>query len=343
MNQLVKKITVILSVFVLALQFSAFRVSAEPDLDDIKTMVGGNPVTSEAVMVIDFATGLTVYEFNADELRVPASMTKMIAVYVVFDAIRDGIVDFDSKIEINSPATSAFSYVRAFTNVQLPLGSAYTVRELLDIVIVCSAGAATIALGEGIFGSEEILISKMNEKIKELGIAGGFYDSWGGSPNNRISARGMAEFTRAFIKEYPDILELTSQRIVTFDEKDYRSTNPLLRSYDGMDGFKTGFTRPAGWCFTGTAERDGLRIITVTMGSEQGYRFPDTVILMDHGFEFYNITIAGHFRSSILDSLEIFNTPGTPLVPIIMYNIDEAEHINIRDLAIILNETVTHD
>jgi len=343
MNKLFKSLIIILSVFVLFLQFSTFRVNAEPEDDDVKTLVGGNPVTSEAVIIIDFATGLVVYEFNADELRVPASMTKMVAAYVIFDAIKDGIAGFDSEIKVDSPSTSAFSYVRAFTNVQMPLGSVYTVRELLDVVIVCSAGAATIALGEGIFGSEEALISKMNEKLQQLEIAGEFFDSWGGSPNNRISARGMAVLARSFIKEHPEILEITSQRVVTFDEKDYRSTNPLLASYEGVDGFKTGFTRPAGWCFTATAEIEGRRIITVTMGSAQGYRFPDTVILLDHGFAYYNIAIAGHFRNTILHSLEILSTPGTKLVPIIMYNIEEAKHINILDLALILNETEMND
>ena len=324
-------------------QLTAFSVSAEPEADEIKTFVGNEPVTSEAAIIIDFATGVVVYEHNADELRVPASMTKMIAAYVVFDAIDNGIVDFDTEIAVSSPATSAFSYNRAFTNVPMPLGSVYTVRELLNVVIVNSAGAATIALGEGIFGSEEALIQKMNEKLQELDIAGEFFDSWGGSPQNRISSRGMAKLTRAFIKDYPDILELTSQRIVSFENRNYRSTNPLLTSYEGVDGFKTGYTRPAGWCFTGTAEIDGRRIITVTMGSVQGYRFPDTVILLDFGFTYYNISIANHFRSSVLYSLEALNTPGTPLVPIKMYNIDEAKYMNILDLALILNETERKD
>ena len=138
------------------------------------------------------------------------------------------------------------------------------------------------------------------------------------------------------------ILEITSQKSVFFDEVEYRNTNPLLVSYDGVDGFKTGYTRPAGWCFTGTAEIDELRIITVTMGSQEGYRFTDSVILLDHGFTYYNITIAGHFKSSIFMVADAQIKRGTPLVPIKMYNIDEAKYIEIRELAIILNETEIH-
>jgi len=291
---------------------------------------GGNPITSEAAIVIDFDTGLVIFEHNADEQRVPASMAKMVAVYVVLDAIRDGYVSLDTIIYISDSA-SDFSYVRAYSNVPMPKESSYTIRRLLDVVIVRSASASTIALGEGIFGSEEALVAKMNEKAQQLGIEAVFYDSWGGSPRNRISARGMAELTRSMIKEYPEVLAVTSKRSVFFDGIFYRSTNPLISDYEGVDGFKTGFTNPAGWCFTGTAIQGGRRIISVTMGSVQGYRFTDSVILLDHGFSNYSSVIAGHFRSSLQSS-------DIALVPIMMFNIEEAKYLDLRDLAIMLNE-----
>ncbi|MCL2819888.1 MAG: D-alanyl-D-alanine carboxypeptidase [Oscillospiraceae bacterium] len=341
----IKSLTVILVILLLS-NVTAMKISASPDdlnSDEYEVLLDGIPITSQAAVIIDFATGLVVYEFNASEQRVPASMTKMAAAYVVFDAIRDGFAGFDTMLEITEEA-SRFSYVRAYSNVPMPMGSSYTVRELLDVVIVRSASAATISLGEGLFGSEEALVDKMNEKAEQLGIAALFHDSWGGSPDNRISASGMAELTRSFIKEHPEILEITSQKSVLFDEREYASTNPLLSTYDGVDGFKTGYTRPAGWCFTSTAEINGRRLITVTMGSVQGSRFPDTVVLLDYGFSYYNITIAGHFRNSIINSLDIFHTSGTPLVPISLYkNIYEAQYIDIRDLAVILNETERND
>ena len=344
MNKKIKKTILIISVFLLLSQAVVFKISANPvDFPDDENIIylEGYPITSQAAIVIDFATGLVIFEHNKDELRVPASMTKMIAVYVVFDAVRDGLIDFDTEIEITE-SSSLFSYVRAFSNVPMPRDSIYTLRELLDVVIVRSASAATISLGEGIFGSEQALVAKMNEKVNQLGITAEFHDSWGGSPNNRISASGMAELTRAFIKEYPEILEITSQKSVFFDEIEYRSTNPLLVDYDGVDGFKTGYTRPAGWCFTSTAMQEGRRIITVTMGSEQGFRFADSVILLDYGYSYYNITLAGHFRDSI-HFLDVFKTNAAPLVPISMFNIYEAKYMDIRDLAIILNETEKRD
>jgi len=298
--------------------------------------VGDYTITSEAAIIMDFDTGLVIYEFNADELRVPASMVKMVAVHVVFDAIRDGLITFDTVVEI-SESTSEFSFNRGFSNVPLHLDSTYTIRELLDVVIVRSASAATIALGEALFGSEEGLIDYMNQKAVELGIEAEFHDSWGGSPDNRISARGMAEMTRALIMEFPEVLEFTSQTSVIFEEIEYNNTNPLLIDYYGLDGFKTGFTNPAGWCFSGTAERDSRRIITITMGSERGYRFPDTIILLDYGFYNYGLAFANHFRNEI-SSVNSAQNARTALMPIQLFDTEMAQKLDIRDIAIFLNE-----
>jgi len=315
-------------------------VADEPDEEDIEVILSGSPITSKAAIVMDFTTGLVIFEHNADELRVPASMAKMVAVHVILDAIRAGYISFEAYVQ-PSAAVSAFSFDRYWSNVPMPANSYFTIRELLDAVIVRSACAATVALGESIFGSEEVLVSKMNEKVAQLGIEAYFYDSWGGSPDNRVSARGMAELTRALIREHPDVLNITSQQTITFNEVEYRSTNPLLTDYKGVDGLKTGYTNPAGWCFTGTALVDGRRLITVTMGSVQGFRFPDSVVLLDHGFANYDKTIADHFRSSLNPSdlnLEI----KSPLIPIKMFKIEVSQYFDLRYLALILNVYNTH-
>jgi len=306
-----------------------FTVDLSERDDDI------NHITSKAAIVIDYATGFVIYELNADELRVPASMTKVIAAYVVLDAVRDGIVDMDTGL-MTSDSTSAFSYVRAYTNVPMPPESSYTVRELLEAVIIRSACAATIALGEGIFGSDEALIAKMNEKTAQLGIDAVFHDSWGGSPHNRISARGMAEITMSLIRDYPEILDITSKNSIYFNEVRYNSTNILLGDYEGIDGIKTGFTNPAGWCFTGTAIREERRIISVTMGSVQGYRFPDSVVLLDYGFNNFGPVLANHFKAAMQQLLPQYRS--SSLMPAMIYsNVDEARSLGMRELAVILN------
>ena len=303
----------------------------------IAAFVGNDEISSEAAIIIDSDTGLVIYEYNADEMRVPASMTKMIAVLVIFEAIRDNIVSLDT-IVYTSEEISLFSYMRDYSNVPMPLNSSYTVSELLDVIIVRSACAATVALGEAVFGSEEATVARMNEKLEQLGISGVFYDCWGRSPDNRISARGMAAVARAIIKEYPEVLGISSKASVIFDGVSYNSTNFLVGTYEGVDGLKTGFTNPAGWCFTGTAVQNGRRIITVTMGSSGGKRFVDSRILLDFGFNNVNPVIANHFRSSIRPE-GTRQMSDSALVPTILYNIEEAKYFEMRSLALILNES----
>jgi len=301
-----------------------------------EAVIGDDTITSKAAIVMDYETGIVIFEYNADEQRVPASMVKMVAAHVVFDAVRDGIISLDTMVEI-SESTSEFSLNRRYSNVPLSYESTYSVSSLLDVVIVRSAGAATIALGEAIFGSEEAFVEQMNLKAEELNIPATFHDSWGGSPDNRISARGMAEMTRALITEHPEILYFTSQVNVSFNEIEYTNTNQLLADVYGVDGFKTGFTTPAGWCFSGTAVRYGRRIITITMGSEQGYRFSDSITLLYYGFENFEVGVANHFRRAARPPAHE-HVVHTGLVPIQMYNIDTAQYFDILDLAILLNE-----
>jgi len=300
-------------------------------------LIGNEEISSKAAIVIDFDSGLVIYEYNADAPRVPASMTKLISSYIVFDAIRDGVVSFDT-IVATTEEISRFSYMRDFSNIPMPLGSSYTVAQLLDAIIVRSACAATVALAEAVFGSEAAAVAKMNEKMGELNVDAVFYDTWGRSPDNMISARGMATVARAIIKEYPEVLSITSKPAIMFDGISYNNTNFLLRDYEGVDGLKTGFTNPAGWCFTGTGVQGGRRIISVTMGSSEGLRFVDSGILLDYGFSNVGPVIANHFRDSIRPEIA-HAAANSALVPIILYKIEEAQYFELHDLAIILNES----
>ena len=273
----VNKLTAILLVFAIIFAFSA------PIYAQASTVA--NPqISSPGAVVIDFETGTPLFERNARTQRVPASMIKMIAVYVVFDAIRDGHTTMDTRIRI-SPHVRALSVHPGWSNVPLVEGETYTVRELLEIVIVRSANGATAALGEGIFGSDAALVAQMNAKASELNIRAHFADSFGISPQNRISPLALAWFMQSLIVDHPQVLEFTSMRDVTFrDREPLNNTNHLLTRFEGADGLKTGFTSAAGFCLIGTAERDGRRLITVTMGNTSETRFPDTETLLEWGF-----------------------------------------------------------
>jgi D-alanyl-D-alanine carboxypeptidase len=210
-------------------------------------------------------------------------MIKMVAAHVVYDAIKAGDVRMGSTTRISAEA-SAFSFDRQYSNIRMAAGASVTIRQLLEFIIVRSACAATVALGEAVFGSEGAMVRRMNEKAAQLGVDAVFHDSWGGSPDNSITPLGMAQMTRALIEDHPEVLDIATMRSVTYQGTVYNNTNQMLGEYRGLDGLKTGFTTPAGYCFIGTAQRDGRRVIVVTMGSTLPLRFSDTRILLDYGF-----------------------------------------------------------
>jgi D-alanyl-D-alanine carboxypeptidase len=296
--------------------------------------VDGRTITSKGACVIDFDTGIVLFGHEENTLMVPASMIKLLAAYVVYDAIEAGEIGLDTVTQI-SKNVSDLSYNWMYSNVPLPLGASVTIRDLLDLVIVYSASAATVALAEAVCGNERAFVARMNEKLVSLDISAIIYDSFGISADNRISPKGMAELTRQLIMDYPEILQIASKRTVTFRGLQYSNTNLLLGNYSGLDGIKTGFTNAAGYCFVGTAHRDSRRIIAVSMGSTESSRFPDTRVLLDFGFSIANSIISElnalpSAANLILDTTE---------VPLYAYLIAGSHYFRLRDIAILLNST----
>jgi D-alanyl-D-alanine carboxypeptidase (penicillin-binding protein 5/6) len=295
-------------------------------------------ISARGAVVIDFETGIALFGVNEAVQRVPASMVKMVAVHVIYDAIRDGRVTFDTRISIR-PETSLFSRDMTWSNVPLDEDETYSVRELLEVVIVRSACAATVALGEGIFGSERAFVQQMNAKARELNIRATFADSWGGSPDNRISPLAMAWMASALIRDYPEVLEITSMPTVSFrGSTPLLNSNHLLTRYPGADGMKTGFTSAAGRCLIGTAVRNGRRLITVTMGNSMETRYPDTETLLDFGFANAERIIAERLGGTVSPSAANLEVNGVSR-PLSAYNIGGYHYFKLRDVAYLLNGT----
>ena len=290
--------------------------------------IGDYELSSQGAIVMDVGTGEVLFEHNADVRRVPASMMKLLAIYVVYDALKSGKAKLSDAIVINT-AISDFSYDRTWSNVPLPVGMSVTIGELMEVVLVRSACAATVAMAEAVFGSEAAIISKMQSKATALGIKATIKDCWGGSPDNSISPRGFAVMTRGLLLDYPQILEITSKKSVTFKGVSYNTSNLLLGEYQGLDGLKTGFTNPAGYCFTGTAIRDGHRLIAITMGSSLSSRYPDVRAMLNYGFSLYEkaqISTA----NLVIDGVS---------VPLTAYLINDYHYFKLRDVAFLLNNT----
>lgn len=276
-----------------------FSVQAEETLD----------VKAESAILVDANTGKILFAKNPDEPLPPASMTKMMTEYLVWDAIDSGKITWETTTQISDYPYS-ISADATFSGVGLTQNKDYTVRQLYEAMAINSDNATTIALSELIAGSEGEFVKLMNEKAEELGLPDyTFVNSTGLSntdlgdnypkgtqpdANNLLSARTAAMLAYRLVNDYPEALKISSVPETEFEEQTIRNWNYMLPHdatflkqyyYEGVDGLKTGFTDLAGYSFTGTAERNGQRLISVVMktASEEA-RFEETAKLFDYGF-----------------------------------------------------------
>ncbi|PIC78649.1 D-alanyl-D-alanine carboxypeptidase [Sporosarcina sp. P18a] len=296
-------------------------VAAEESESSLDIRVNG-------AILIDADSGKVLYEENADKPLGIASMTKMMTEYLMFEALDDGTITWDQEYQVTE-YTYKISQDRRLSNVPLRRDGSYTIRELYEAVAIYSANAATIAIAESIAGSEEEFVNLMNEKAEELGLTdykfvnstglnnsdlqGMHPSAFGEKDENVMPARSVAKLAYHLLKEYPEVLDTTKIAKKTFregtdDAIDMVNWNfmlpGLVYEYDGIDGLKTGTTEFAGHCFTGTAVRDGRRVIAVVMNAvdDKGVgsyeaRFDATRKLFDYGFKEFSETEllkAGH-------------------------------------------------
>ena len=276
-------------------------------------------IESDAAILVEAKTGKILYQKNIDAVLGIASMTKMMTEYLLLEAIKEKRVKWDQEYTV-SDYVYKISQNRKLSNVPLRKDGKYTVRELYEAMAIYSANGATVAIAEIVAGSEENFVKMMNEKAAELGLKDyKFVNATGlnnrdlqglhpaGSDENAenvMSARAVATLAYHLLNEYPEILETASIPKKTFregtdDEIKMDNWNwmlpGLVYSYEGVDGIKTGYTEFAGYCFTGTAERNGIRFITVVMNAKtdgQGTykaRFEETRKLLDYGFSNYSM------------------------------------------------------
>nr|WP_279665700.1 serine hydrolase [Ectobacillus ponti] len=271
-------------------------------------------IKAASAILVEAKSGKILYGKNVDESLAIASMTKMLTEYLVHEAVEQGKIKWDQKTTVSEYA-HLISQNRDLSNVPLENGGSYTVKELYEAMAIYSANGATIALAELIGGSETNFISLMNKKAQELGMKNSrFVNATGLSnrdlqgkqpagtdPNdeNKMSARDAAILAQRLITDYPSMLKTSSIPKKTFQEggkypvkmDNWNWMLPgLVYGYEGMDGLKTGSTPEAGYCFTGTAERDGVRFISVVIKTDSYQaRFEETKKLMDYGFGNYDV------------------------------------------------------
>lgn len=246
---------------------------------------------SKSAILIEASTGKVLYEKNSDEQLAPASMTKIMSMLLIMDAIESGKLSFDDSVMISKNAASMGG-----SQIFLQEGETYKVEELLKGIAIASGNDAVVAMAEKVGGSVEAFVNMMNEKASELGLTNTHFSNPHGldADNHYSSARDMSIMGRELVK-HEKILEFTSIYEDYLKKPDGSSTwlvntNRLVRFYNGVDGLKTGFTTTAGYCITTTAKRSDMRILSVVMGVETSdKRSSDTVNLLNYGFNTYSI------------------------------------------------------
>ncbi|MFS0673804.1 D-alanyl-D-alanine carboxypeptidase family protein [Ornithinibacillus sp. 179-J 7C1 HS] len=264
---------------------------------------------AESAILVDAETGKVLYAKSPDIALPPASMTKMMTEYLVLEAIENGEITWETTTQISDYAYS-ISANPEFSGIGLTQDKSYTVKELYEAMAIFSDNGTTIALAELISGSEGEFVKRMNQKAEEMGLPdyqfvnstgldnsslGDNYPE-GTDPNGTdlLSARSLALLAYNLINEFPHALEISSRIEDDFEGYTVENLNWMLPHeasylqqfyYEGIDGLKTGYTGLAGYTFTGTAERNGNRLITVVMRTDsKEARFEQTAKLMDYGF-----------------------------------------------------------
>lgn len=245
-------------------------------------------IAAPAAIVVDCQTGEIYYQKNIDTARPVASMTKLMTLYLVFEEIDAGRLSLDSYVTASAYAAGV-SNNREYSGLEgLKTGKTYKVDTLIRLIMTASCNGSVIVLAERVGGTEAKFVQMMNEKAAEWGIDAHFADCTGfENEGNAVTARAMAYIARRIIQDHPKILEYSSLTSTTFNGKTFWSTNGLMRNgtVKGIDGLKTGTTSKAGYCFTGTAVRDGRRIISVVMGAANGTaRMTQSQTLLEYGF-----------------------------------------------------------
>lgn len=236
-------------------------------------------------ILTDFYSGKVLVEQNADERVEPASITKVMTSYVVFAELAQGNIALDDMVPVSERAWQTLGS-RMFIDPSMQV----SVEDLLRGVIVQSGNDASVALAEYVAGSEEAFAGVMNHYAEVLGMSNTHFTNSTGWPdeNHYTTARDIATLSAATIRDFPDLYRWFSEKEFTFNEIRQHNRNTLLWRDPAVDGLKTGHTESAGFCLAASANREGMRLISVVMGSDsETSRASETQSLFNYGFRFF--------------------------------------------------------
>ena len=246
-----------------------------------------NLFAKKAAIVIDFDTEEVLFEVNADTRNYPASLTKIMTLYIVFDYIKKGKLSYDSQLSVSNIAAS-----RSPSKLYLEAGSSIKVIDAINALIIKSANDVATVVSENISGSEKEFAKLMTSYAKNLGMNNTTFKNASGLPNRAqlTTARDIAKLSHALILNFPEEYKLFSKTKFTYKGKTYKTHNKLMLSYDGADGIKTGYIKASGFQLAFSAVRDDKRLIGIIFGGDTGsQRNKSLKIIMDKEFAELNI------------------------------------------------------
>ena len=245
-------------------------------------------VAGKSAVLMDTETGTVIYESNAHEPLAPASVTKVMTMLLVMEAIDSGRIRWDDTVTASETAAA-----KGGSQIYLKVGETMTVSDMVKSIAVSSANDCACAMAEHLAGSEAGFVEQMNQRAEELGMKDTHFVNCTGlddapeAARHKTSAHDIALMSRELLKNHPDIKKFTTIWLDTVRDGTFglANTNKMVRFYNGCTGLKTGFTSGAGYCLSASAERDGMELIAVGMGSTTSQeRFAACKSMLDYGF-----------------------------------------------------------
>ena len=245
-------------------------------------------VAGKSAVLMDAATGTVLYEKNAHEPMAPASVTKVMTMLLIMEALENGKIGWNDMVTASETAAA-----KGGSQIYLKVGERMSVSDMLKSIAVSSANDAACAMAEHICGSETAFVAQMNQRAKELGMEHTHFVNCTGLDDDPQAAQHLtcaydiALMSRQLLVHHPDIKKFTTIWMDTIRNGSFglANTNKMVRFYAGTTGLKTGFTAKAGYCLSASAQRDGMELIAVVMGAESSKdRFAACKSMLDYGF-----------------------------------------------------------
>lgn len=242
-------------------------------------------LAAKSYILIDFDSNFPIVEKAADERIEPASLTKVMTAFIVFDELQKGNIHLDDLVTVSTKA-----WRTGGSKTFIEVGKQVRIEDLLRGMIIQSGNDATIALAEHIAGSEDVFAAMMNQQAKNLGMINSHFTNSTGLPDPELftTARDLAILARVMIHQFPDYYRWYSEKEFTYNGITQHNRNRLLWRDESVDGMKTGHTESAGYCLVASAKRENMRLVSVVLGAKgENARAQETQTLLNFGFRFF--------------------------------------------------------